>query len=694
MHRPNRDYNAFNPWHDPHVIDEHLAGLQSNNPNAETTAKLLHALLGTPVIVFAQDLDLRYTWIHNPTTGLTINDIIGKQDRDIFDCAEEVRRLEYVKRCTLTTGTRQRIEITVKIREQRRCYDIICTPSRNHHDLIDGIVCTAIDVTEQVEGRTRLERNNERLNLAVAALNGYIYEQSLKTGDTERGDGIVRILGYTADDIQNRSDWWINLIHPADRDKVRQTADREWREHQGHSLEYRVRHKLGHYIHVWDRAIVVNDEHGQPDRLIGTAIDISAQKMLQERQRFLSAVSKLLAVSLDLEQTLDHLVRIVLPDFADLCVIFLTRTDGRIERAATAHVDPAIEQRLRELHQSDSIDPHGPHLAAQTMRERRPLLYPPLSPEIIDETRSPEFDMAQPLALVPCSQIVVPLIAREHVIGAIFFGVTVSERIYNEHDVDLAQELADRAALSLENARLYREAQEAVRMRDAFLSIASHELRTPLTILMGQIQLLERRLRASQHLDPRNDRSITTVVNQAGRLNKLISALLDVSRLERDQLQLDVTSLDLRALLQQLVEVFRLDLMQHTLNLHVPDDPVIIPGDELRLEQVFQNLIQNAIKYSPAGGNIEVHLGRHDRHAVVSIRDEGIGIPAADLSSLFSRFFRAGNVATKNIGGVGIGLFVVREIVQLHGGHIDVDSIENAGSTFTVSLPVAEKSWQ
>lgn len=688
MRGPIRDYDNFDPWNAPPLPNDQFTEVRSSKPVAETASKFLNALLGTPVIVFAQDLNLRYTWIHNPATGLTANEIIGKQDCEILDYAEEARQLEYVKRCTLATGSRQRLEITVGIRGKRRCYDIMCDPSRNQHGLIDGIICTAIDVTEQVEGRTRLERNNERLNLAVAALNGYIYEQSLKTGHTERGDGIARILGYTAADIEGDNDWWTNLIHPADREQVRQAAYQSWREQQGHSLEYRVRHKLGHYIYVWDRAIVINDEHGQPDRLIGTAIDISAQKMLQERQHFLSAVSKLLAASLDLEQTLDQLVRVVLPDFADLCVIFLAQEDGSIGRAAAAHVDPEKEQRLRELHQLGSIDLESPHLAAQAMRERRSLLNPPISPELIDKTRPPEFDMERARALVPRSQIVVPLIAREQVIGAIFFGITLSERIYNEHDVSLAQELADRAALALENARLYSEAQEAVQMRDTFLSIASHELRTPLTILLGQAQLLERRLRAGQQLDPRSERSITTVINQAGRLNKLVSALLDVSRLESGQLQLEVAPLDLRALLKQLVEGIRVDLTQHRLNLYAPDEPVVIPGDELRLEQVLQNLIQNAIKYSPSGGTIEVHLGRRGTHAIVSIRDEGIGIPAADLPGLFSRFFRAGNVARKNIGGVGIGLFIVREIVQLHGGHIEVESVEDLGSTFTVSLPM------
>ncbi len=689
MRGPMHDYDNFDPWNAPSLPDEHISDILRSNPDpaAETRPELLNALHGTPVIVFAQDVHLRYTWIHNPASGLTASDIIGKQDGEIFDQAEEVRQLEYVKRCTLATGSRQRIEITLGIRGQRRCYDIICDPNRNQSGMIDGITCTAIDVTEQVEGRTRLERNNERLNLAVAALNGYIYEQSLKTGYTERGDGIERILGYTTADIQDNNDWWTSLIHPADRDQVRQTAYRSWREQQGHSLEYRVRHKLGHYIHVWDRAIVINDADGEPDRLIGTAIDISAQKMLEERQRFLSAVSKLLAASLDLEQTLDQLVRVVLPDFADLCVIFLAQENGGIRRAAAAHVDPVMEQRLRELHQFGDIDPEGPHLAAQAMRERRSLLNPSITPQMIDKTRPPGFDLERAQALVPRSQIVVPLIAREQVIGAIFFGVTISERIYNEHDVDLAQELADRAALALENARLYSEAQEAVRMRDAFLSIASHELRTPLTVLLGQSQLLERRLRANQQLDPRSERSVKTVINQAGRLNQLVNALLDVARLESGQLQLEVASLDLRALLQQIAEYIQLDLTHHTLNLHVPDEPVLVAGDELRLEQVFQNLIQNAIKYSPEGGVIEVQLNRRGRHVSVSIRDEGIGIPASDLPGLFSRFFRAGNVATKNIGGVGIGLFVVREIVQLHGGRIEVDSVENAGSTFTVSLP-------
>jgi hypothetical protein len=690
MRGPIRDYDNFNPWSAPSMPDTPAIDTQSNSFSTDAGQKFLNALLGTPVIIFAQDLHLRYTWIHNPVTGLTTDEIIGKQDSDIFDCTEEIALLEYVKRCAMATGSRQRSEIIASIGGQQCCYDIICDPSRNRSGLIDGIICTAIDVTNQVEGRIRLERNNERLNLAVAALNGYIYEQSLKTGHAERGDGIAQILGYTDDDINDSNDWWIGLIHPADRENVRQTAHRAWVEQQGHSLEYRVRHKAGHYIHIWDRAIVINDEHGQPDRLIGTAIDISAQKILQERQRFLSAVSKLLASSLDMEQTLDQLVRVMLPDFADCCEILLVQEDGSIGRAAVAHVDSVLEQRLRELQQSNTVDPDRLHFAAQAIHEQRALLNPVLSPTLIDQTRPPDTAIEHIRILQPYSQIIVPLIVREQVIGAIFFGITESERIYNEHDRDLAGELADRAALALENARLYSEAQEAIRIRDAFLSIASHELRTPLTVLLGQAQLLERRLRANQQLDPRSDRSITTVINQAGRLNQLVSALLDVSRLESGQLQTEISPLDLSILLQHITENIQSDLTQHTLSLHMPEEPVIIRGDELRLEQVFQNLIQNAVKYSPAGGAIDVALSRRNDKAVVSIHDEGIGIPAEDLPGLFSRFFRAGNVATKNIGGIGIGLFVVREIVQLHGGQIEVDSVEDTGSTFTVSLPMGD----
>ncbi|GIV98127.1 MAG: hypothetical protein KatS3mg057_2784 [Herpetosiphonaceae bacterium] len=239
-----------------------------------------------------------------------------------------------------------------------------------------------------------------------------------------------------------------------------------------------------------------------------------------------------------------------------------------------------------------------------------------------------------------------------------------------------------------EREKLIGQLQEALQMRDRFLSIASHELKTPVTSLLGYAQLLQRRAEREGFVDPRNQRALSALIGQAHRLHRLLISLLDLSRLQMEQFSIDRGVVDLAALTRRAVEEMQPLLEYHTLQLAGTDQPLVVEGDELRLEQVLHNLLQNAIKYSPQGGPIEVVIERRDIHACVRIRDKGIGIPADALPNLFSRFFRAANVNRQQINGMGIGLYLVREIVNLHQGTIEVESHEGEGSTFSVLLPL------
>lgn len=234
------------------------------------------------------------------------------------------------------------------------------------------------------------------------------------------------------------------------------------------------------------------------------------------------------------------------------------------------------------------------------------------------------------------------------------------------------------------------EAEAAVFARDRFLSIAAHELKTPLTALLGSIQLFERRITREHKLEERQLRSLNVITGQALRLNRMIEALFDASRIEAGQFQIEQGVIDLDQLLRRIVEDFQASLERHILVIEPSPEPLPVLGDEIRLEQVFQNLIQNSIKYSPAGDTIEVRIAREGPNATVAVSDHGIGIPQSALPHLFERFYRAENASEQRIHGMGIGLFVVREIVRQHNGMINVESEQGKGSTFTVTLPLAE----
>ncbi len=235
-------------------------------------------------------------------------------------------------------------------------------------------------------------------------------------------------------------------------------------------------------------------------------------------------------------------------------------------------------------------------------------------------------------------------------------------------------------------------AEAAVTLRNDFLSIASHELRTPVAVLLGNTQLLERILLSRVKQDAQLRRSFAAIQRQLTRIQALIAAMLDVSRIERGHLKIAHDPIDLVALVQTVVDEVRTTTQVHPIELVVPFDPpldVFVNGDALRLEQVMFNLLQNAIKYSPDGGPIGVEVARADDWASVAVTDHGLGIVAEALPHLFERFYRAPAVRSEHISGLGIGLFIVHEIVTLHGGDVSVVSEQGTGTSVTVRLPLA-----
>jgi signal transduction histidine kinase len=234
------------------------------------------------------------------------------------------------------------------------------------------------------------------------------------------------------------------------------------------------------------------------------------------------------------------------------------------------------------------------------------------------------------------------------------------------------------------------EAEAAVQTRDVFLSIAAHELKTPLTSLSGNAQLLQRRwTRAGA--DERDLRAVGVIVQQARRLNQLLGMLLDLSRIQTGRLGIEPAWFDLAALVERVIEDAQPTAPQHRLVYDGPHAPLTAWGDVLRLEQVVQNLVQNAVKYSPNGGTVQVRLAAHDDSAVLSVADHGIGIPPDALPNIFTRFYRAENADQHALSGFGIGLYVVKEIMTLHGGTINVESLPGVGTTFTVQLPLTPR---
>jgi signal transduction histidine kinase len=224
---------------------------------------------------------------------------------------------------------------------------------------------------------------------------------------------------------------------------------------------------------------------------------------------------------------------------------------------------------------------------------------------------------------------------------------------------------------------------------DSVLALVAHELRTPLTVLLGQVQLLQRHLAGHADTSPRDQKAIDIIVGQARRLRMLIDTLLDVSQAKQGELRIIPAPLDFGALVRRVVEELQPALSSHALRLYTEPGQFWITGDALRLEQVLQNLLQNAVKYSPPGSVVTVQMAPYGDRVRLAVSDNGIGIPANVQPILFKRFARANHTQGQAVAGLGLGLYLCKMITDLHGGSILVESVEGRGSTFILLLPSA-----
>ncbi|HVV51607.1 MAG TPA: GAF domain-containing sensor histidine kinase [Polyangia bacterium] len=414
----------------------------------------------------------------------------------------------------------------------------------------------------------------------------------------------------------------------------------------------------------------------------------------EERARaeaeFLAACSVTLAGSLDIEATFRSLAKLVIPHLCDWCVIDMVAEDGALRRVATAHARADREALLERLYRY----PPGRgsrHPAARVIVTGKPELLRDVDARTVAVNTVDEEHRALVNALAPCSSLALPLVARERILGAITLTFAESGRQYGPDELRVATDLSARAALAADNARLYQEAQQAVRIREDFLSVAGHELRTPLTAARLNLERLGSALR-SLPADERGKRDAAAHRLQDAerlvvRLGGLIDQLLDVSRLGAGRLVLELAEVDLSELVGEAVGRLEPEAAGAGTPLRLSSSPAIVGRwDRARVDQVVSNVLSNALKYG-AGQPVDVEVRAGSADAVVVVRDRGIGIAAENQARIFEKFERA--ISEREFGGLGLGLWICREIVSAMGGRIEVASAPGAGATFTVTLPRA-----
>ncbi|MDQ3412468.1 MAG: PAS domain S-box protein [Chloroflexota bacterium] len=391
---------------------------------------------------------------------------------------------------------------------------------------------------------------------------------------------------------------------------------------------------------------------------------------------------------LDVQAVLDAVARTTARHTGDACAIALFRETGDPVVIDTIHhAEPALQAVLQGF-MAVEWRPHIQETAARVAATGEAELSPVIDVSLPVPGPAPESgDTRRRVTLH--SAMILPFRAHGHVTGAMALLRLLPDRPYTADDLAFFQELGDRAALALENARLYHEAREAVRARDEFLSAAAHELRTPVTTIKGYAQMLQRTRARGRLSSDRAAQFLQAIDESTDRLRILTDDLLDVSRLRLGQMPLRLQSLDLLPLVGKVIDRYRDQFgLRYVFSSDPLPAPAVVNADPDRIEQVLTNLLENATKYSPAGGEIRTTVAVMDSGVRISVRDSGIGLPAEDVERIFEPFNRAANAIRDNLPGLGLGLYICDSIVRRHGGHIVAESAgEGQGTTFHVWLP-------
>jgi signal transduction histidine kinase/CheY-like chemotaxis protein len=418
----------------------------------------------------------------------------------------------------------------------------------------------------------------------------------------------------------------------------------------------------------------------------------ASEALVLERDRLalLARAGDTLSSSIDYETTLDNVAGLAMPTLADFCFFDVVEPGGGVRRIPRAHANPEIQALLEQTQwtKSDRADINVCALSSGASGfhpnvDEAWLKFVAASPEHLDLMRKLGF----------CSLVTVPLRLQDRLLGALTLCFAESGRHHSMEDLRLAEELARRAAVAVENARLYRTSQEATlraeeasRSREEFLSVVSHELRTPLNAVIGWTSIL-----TSREGDPELvSKGLRAIDRNARAQVRIIGDILDISRVATGKLRLSMHPVDLAPVIRGAVEAVKLaaDAKKITLALGCEAPSIQLLGDQGRLHQVALNLLTNAIKFTPPEGRVTVSVELDATGVSIVVTDTGIGINPDVIPRVFDRFWQADSSATRTHGGLGLGLAIVRTIVEMHGGVVRVESEgQGKGSTFTVRLP-------
>ena len=434
------------------------------------------------------------------------------------------------------------------------------------------------------------------------------------------------------------------------------------------------------------------------------------RQIAEERQialealELLSDTSAALSSSLDYAETIARVAKVAVPRMADVCSVYVVAHDGAVEQLAVSHEDGERADVLRAMHRAAKMDPNLPFGYPKVLRTGHTELMSEVTDAMYQQAARNDLHLAHIRDLAAKSWLIAPLKHHQRTIGAIAFTYT-GERRYSSRDVALAEEIARRASLAIENASLFRDAEraalaerrgrdkaeEATRLKDEFLATLSHELRTPLNAILGWARLLQ----GGSVAEEKKPRAVDTIVRNALAQSQLIEDLLDVSRIISGKLRLAIDPVNVNEIIASAVDVVTPSANAKGVRIQpvLATDAGLISGDAGRLQQIVWNLLTNAVKFTPRGGRVHVTLRRDESAIEIAVADTGAGIASEFLPYVFHRFRQEDGAITRKTGGLGLGLAIVKSLVELHGGTVEARSEgTDRGATFVVRIPVAPLS--
>jgi PAS domain S-box-containing protein len=559
-------------------------------------------------------------------------------------------------------------------------------PSERDQRLLDLHARHAADLVERLGYEEALRRSEAQLRQLADSMAQIVW--------TARADGNIDYLNrrwteFTGLPQTVSNDAWGQILHP---DDARPAAQR-WAAcvHSGTSFEMELRlldRRQQTYRWHLVRTVAVRDEAGSVARWFGTSTDIHEQKRAEESARYLAEASAALAGVVDYESTLQKVANLAVPYFADWSAVDLANEDGSLRRLAVAHQDPDKIALVHELMLEYPPEPQSPLGVYAVLRTGKPEIMSEIADELLVQRAKDERHLRLIRSLGLKSYICVPLVVSGKALGVLTFATAESGRRYAEGDLALAMDVANRAAVAVENTQLYQALRESDRRKDEFLATLAHELRNPLAPIRNSLQIL-----AMPRVDAETARRARDMMErQVHQLVRLVDDLLDVSRVMRGKIELRRERVELATVVARAIETAQplVDAHAHQLSVRLSSESLPIEADPVRLAQVVGNLLTNAAKYTEPNGRIWLTAERDGDMAVLRVRDNGIGIAPDMLPRVFELFVQVDNSSTKSQGGLGIGLTLVKNLVAMHNGKVEARSAGlGKGSEFVVRLPLS-----